>query len=46
MKKGVCPTCGGHLAGDPEAFEWWCSCGDVFTDDELAEARQEADNPS
>jgi len=47
MKKGDCPNCGGHLGWDDQDFEWICNgCGDVFTNDELEEAQEEADSPS
>jgi len=36
MKKGDCPSCGGHLAWDPEALEFDCDgCGDSFTEEDL-----------
>lgn len=42
-----CPNCGGSLFWCDQDWEWIChGCGDVFTDDELEEARQEADNPA
>jgi len=42
----ICPNCGKPLGWYGDTFEWFCNgCGDVFTDDELDEARQEADHP-
>ena len=43
-----CPSCGSsEMYWDDQDFEWIChGCGDVFTDEELDEARKEADTPS
>ena len=38
---GECPVCGHQMYWDDQDNEWACQCGEVFTDDELEEAKRE-----
>ena len=41
-----CPDCNRVMEWNKLDLAWICPCGNIYTDDELDEARKEADNPS